>query len=97
MKIPVIMPVSVTAKNIPGLECLGIGDTVDLGLEPVYITWLKKEGEEVKEGEVLLEGEVQKRIVSLGSPCSGILDEIIVDDSWSCEAGEILGYIENGE
>lgn len=92
-----IVPDKVEPKQGKAYEWLNQSGPVDLTLEPMYISWLKKEGDEVKEGEPILEGEVQKRIVSLAAPCSGILSEIVVDDRWSCESGEILGYIENGE
>lgn len=94
MRVPVIVPDKIEPKQGKAYEWLNQSGPVDLTLEPMYISWLKKEGDEVEEGETILEGEVQKRIVSLAAPCSGILAEISVDDSWSCSSGEILGYIE---
>lgn len=96
MRIPVTVPDIIEPKQGKAYEWLNQSGPVDLTLEPMYISWVKKKGDIVKEGETILEGEVQKRIVSLAAPCSGILDEIVVDDSWSCSAGEILGYIETG-
>lgn len=82
--------------KIPGLECECQNRPVDLSLEPAYITWLKRISEPVEAGEAVLEGEVQKRIISIPSPCSGILSEIIVEEGWSAAADEVLGYIEDG-
>ncbi len=83
--------------KIPGLECECQNRPVNLSLEPAYITWLKETGERIIEGESIIEGEVQKRIIMIAAPCSGVLAEKTIEDGWITAAGDVLGLIEDGK
>lgn len=95
MRIPVIVPDKIAPKEGKAYEWLNKSGPVDLTLEPMYISWVSKEGDEVTKGETIIEGEVQKRIVTIPAPCSGVLREILIGDGWTCSPGEVLGYIED--
>lgn len=96
MRIAIVTPAEIMPNKIPGLECECQNRPVDLALEPAFITWIKKTGEEVKEGEGLLEGECQKRIITIPAPCTGVLAQILIEDGGMASPGEILGFIETG-
>ncbi len=97
MRIPVIVPDKVEPKKGKAYDWLNQSGPVDLSLEPIFISWVKKEGEVVEKGETIVHGEVQKRIVSITAPCSGVIDEIMIDDNMAHSSGETLGYIEDGK
>ena len=48
MRIAIVTPAEIMPNKIPGLECECQNRPVDLALEPAFITWIKKTGEEVK-------------------------------------------------
>lgn len=94
MRVPITVPAEVEAKQGKAYEWLNRSGPVDLTLEPIYISWIRKEGETIAEGETVAEGEVQKRIIELTAPCEGILAEIVLGDGELCSPGEVIGYIE---
>ena len=67
----------------------------DLTAKKGTITWLVEVGEAVKEGQTVCEGEVDKKIVEIKAPVSGILKEILIEDEHVFKAGDVVGYIEN--
>ena len=67
------------------------GQTMEEGR---IVTWIKQEGDFVKEGEIFLEIEGDKSILEVESEYSGQLKKIVakVDDVLAC--GEVIAIIE---
>jgi 2-oxoglutarate dehydrogenase E2 component (dihydrolipoamide succinyltransferase) len=60
-------------------------------------SWLKAEGDAVKEGETLVVIETEKATVDLPSPSSGVLGKILKTQGSVAAVGEVIGGIEPGE
>jgi len=65
--------------------------------EGTVASWLKAIGDRVEEDEPLAEIEAEKATQELGSPASGILSEILVQEGEDAHVRTILAYIETGE
>ena len=65
--------------------------------EGTVASWLKAIGDRVEEDEPLAEIEAEKATQELESPASGILSEILVQESEDSHVRTILAYIETGE
>jgi 2-oxoglutarate dehydrogenase E2 component (dihydrolipoamide succinyltransferase) len=59
-------------------------------------SWLKTEGQAVKEGETLVVIETEKATVDLPSPASGVLGRILKPQGSVAAVGELIGSIEAG-
>jgi 2-oxoglutarate dehydrogenase E2 component (dihydrolipoamide succinyltransferase) len=57
-------------------------------------TWLKTEGQSVKEGETLVVIETEKATVDLPAPASGVLGKILKAQGSVAAVGEVIGSIE---
>ena len=57
-------------------------------------TWLKTEGQAVKEGETLVVIETEKATVDLPAPASGVLGKILKAQGSVAAVGEVIGSIE---
>jgi pyruvate/2-oxoglutarate dehydrogenase complex dihydrolipoamide acyltransferase (E2) component len=66
--------------------------------EALVIAWLKDEGEWVEKGEDLVEVEVDKGVIAISTPASGILLRVIVREGSAVPVGGLLAFIgEAGE
>jgi 2-oxoglutarate dehydrogenase E2 component (dihydrolipoamide succinyltransferase) len=59
-------------------------------------SWLKAEGQAVKEGETLVVIETEKATVDFPSPASGVLGKILKPQGSVAAVGELIGSIETG-
>jgi 2-oxoglutarate dehydrogenase E2 component (dihydrolipoamide succinyltransferase) len=59
-------------------------------------SWLKAEGDAVKEGETLVVIETEKATVDLPSPAAGVMGKILKPQGSVAAVGEIIGSIEAG-
>jgi pyruvate dehydrogenase E2 component (dihydrolipoamide acetyltransferase) len=57
------------------------------------LTWLKAEGDEVKEGDVLAEVETDKATMELVARGSGVLRKRLVDEGETANVGTLIGVI----
>ena len=56
------------------------------------IHWLREDGEHVEEGEIVAEGEIEKKIIEMPAPCTGIL-EITLAEAERFGRGDVVGYV----
>ena len=59
--------------------------------EGTLSSWLKKEGQEIKQDEVLAEIETDKVVIEVTAPTDGIMGKIIVDEGSTIQSSEIIG------
>lgn len=62
-------------------------------VDAVIATWLKKEGDEVKQGEALVELETDKVNVEVSAEQSGVLQKILKQEGDVVAVGDVLGMI----
>ena len=62
----------------------------------VLTSWLAQEGEQVEQGQPLYTLEIEKSVMDVQAPASGVLKRIGVENE-TYKVGEILGEIENSE
>jgi pyruvate/2-oxoglutarate dehydrogenase complex dihydrolipoamide acyltransferase (E2) component len=62
----------------------------------VLTSWLAQDGEQVDQGQPLYTLEIEKSVMDVQAPASGVLKRIGVENE-TYKVGEILGEIENGE
>lgn len=62
--------------------------------EAEVVTWLATPGDHVDEGVDLVEVESSKARVTIPSPCSGTLTEILVAEGVSADVGTVVARIE---
>lgn len=62
-------------------------------VDAVIVTWLKSEGDEVKQGEVLVELETDKVNVEVNAEQSGVLQKILKHEGDVVTVGEVLGIV----
>jgi len=62
----------------------------------VLTSWLAQEGEQVEQGQPLYTLEIEKSVMDVQAPATGVLKRIGVENE-TYKVGEILGEIENGE
>ncbi len=56
-------------------------------------TWVKQEGDEVKQGETILEIETDKVAIEVESPATGILQGILVHEGETVPIATVIAYI----
>jgi pyruvate dehydrogenase E2 component (dihydrolipoamide acetyltransferase) len=61
--------------------------------EVTILTWLKQEGDEIKEGEPLVEVETSKAVVTLEAPTTGILKRIYFREGEKVPVGTVIALI----
>jgi pyruvate/2-oxoglutarate dehydrogenase complex dihydrolipoamide acyltransferase (E2) component len=61
----------------------------------VLTSWLAQDGEQVEQGQPLYTLEIEKSVMDVQAPASGVLKRIGVENE-TYKVGEILGEIENG-
>tara|TARA_B100001057_G_scaffold16038_1_gene15114 strand:+ start:2926 stop:4221 length:1296 start_codon:yes stop_codon:yes gene_type:complete len=59
--------------------------------EGTLSSWLKKEGQEIKQDEVLAEIETDKVVIEVTAPTDGVMGKIIVDEGSTIKSSEIIG------
>ena len=59
--------------------------------EGTLSTWLKKEGQEIKQDEVLAEIETDKVVIEVTAPSDGVMGKIIIDEGVTIKSSEIIG------
>ena len=59
--------------------------------EGTLSTWLKKEGQEIKQDEVLAEIETDKVVIEVTAPSDGVMGKIIIDEGATIQSSEIIG------
>ena len=59
--------------------------------EGTLSTWLKKEGQEIKQDEVLAEIETDKVVIEVTAPSDGVMGKIIIDEGATIKSSEIIG------
>jgi pyruvate/2-oxoglutarate dehydrogenase complex dihydrolipoamide acyltransferase (E2) component len=62
----------------------------------VLTSWLAQDGEQVDQGQPLYTLEIEKSVMDVQAPASGVLKRIGVENE-TYKVGEILGEIENSE
>ena len=62
-------------------------------VDAVIATWLKSEGDEVKQGEALVELETDKVNVEVSAEQSGVLQNILKQTGDVVTVGEVLGMV----
>lgn len=81
-------------RKEPGRTCQCMNEPIDLQTKKGELTWVKQEGDKVREGELICEGEVEKKVVEFFAPCDGVLTQCCIGDGEVFQAGAVLGYIE---
>jgi pyruvate/2-oxoglutarate dehydrogenase complex dihydrolipoamide acyltransferase (E2) component len=68
-----------------------VGETVD----SVYlVTWLKQVGDQVNEGEDLLEVETDKAQVTVQSPATGKIAQLLFSVDAEIKTGDVIAILE---
>jgi pyruvate/2-oxoglutarate dehydrogenase complex dihydrolipoamide acyltransferase (E2) component len=62
----------------------------------VLTSWLAQDGEQVEQGQPLYTLEIEKSVMDVQAPATGVLKRIGVENE-IYKVGEILGEIENSE
>src|SRR2546428_13690684 len=62
-------------------------------VDAVIATWLKKEGDQVKQGESLVELETDKVNVEVSAEQNGVLQKILKHEGDVVAVGDVLGMI----
>ena len=65
--------------------------------EGTLSSWLKKEGEEIKQDEVLAEIETDKVVIEVTAPSDGVMDKILVPEGSTIKSSDIIGRYKKGE
>jgi pyruvate/2-oxoglutarate dehydrogenase complex dihydrolipoamide acyltransferase (E2) component len=60
----------------------------------VLTSWLAQDGEQVEQGQPLYTLEIEKSVMDVQAPATGVLKRIGVENE-TYKVGEILGEIEN--
>jgi 2-oxoglutarate dehydrogenase E2 component (dihydrolipoamide succinyltransferase) len=63
-------------------------------VDAVIATWLKSEGDEVKQGEALVELETDKVNVEVGTEHNGVLQKILKQAGEMVTVGDVLGMVD---
>ena len=59
--------------------------------EGTLSSWLKKEGQEIKQDEVLAEIETDKVVIEVTAPSDGVMGKILVDEGAIIKSSEVIG------
>ena len=63
--------------------------------EGTLSSWLKKEGQEIKQDEVLAEIETDKVVIEVTAPSDGVMGKVLVDEGATIKSSEVIGsYME---
>ena len=59
--------------------------------EGTLSSWLKKEGQEIKQDEVLAEIETDKVVIEVTAPSDGVMGKVLVDEGATIKSSEVIG------
>ena len=59
--------------------------------EGTLSSWLKKEGQEIKQDEVLAEIETDKVVIEVTAPSDGVMGKVLVDEGAIIKSSEVIG------
>ena len=62
--------------------------------EGTLSSWLKKEGQEIKQDEVLAEIETDKVVIEVTAPSDGVMGKVLVDEGTTIKSSEVIGSYE---
>ena len=65
--------------------------------EGTLSSWLKKEGDEIKQDEVLAEIETDKVVIEVTAPSDGVMEKILVAEGSTIKSSDIIGKYKKGE
>ena len=68
----------------------------DTSAEAVVVEWAVSVGGPVQAGTTVVEVDIDKVVIEIPAPVSGVLVEISYDTDDEISAGSVLGYIEDG-
>src|SRR4051794_15647937 len=66
------------------------------GTRSQILRWLKNVGDSVAQNEPLIEIETDKMTVEVAAPASGVLREILKNESEEIAPGDVLGKLQTG-
>ncbi len=64
--------------------------------EGTLSSWLKKEGQEIKQDEVLAEIETDKVVIEVTAPSDGVMGKVLVDEGATIKSSEVIGSYTEG-
>ena len=64
--------------------------------EGTLSSWLKKEGQEIKQDEVIAEIETDKVVIEVTAPSDGVMGKVLVDEGATIKSSEVIGSYEEG-
>ena len=59
--------------------------------EGTLSSWLKKEGQKIKQDEVLAEIETDKVVIEVTAPSDGVMGKVLVDEGATIKSSEVIG------
>ena len=59
--------------------------------EGTLSSWLKKEGQEIKQDEVLAEIETDKVVIEVTAPSDGVMGKVLVNEGATIKSSEVIG------
>ena len=62
--------------------------------EGTLSSWLKKEGQEIKQDEVIAEIETDKVVIEVTAPSDGVMGKVLVDEGTTIKSSEVIGSYE---
>ena len=65
--------------------------------EGTLSSWLKKEGQQIKQDEVLAEIETDKVVIEVTAPTDGVMGKIIIDEGAIIKSSEIIGSYDDAD
>ena len=65
--------------------------------EGTLSSWLKKEGQEIKQDEVLAEIETDKVVIEVTAPSDGVMGKALVKEGATIKSSEVIGSYKEGE
>ena len=65
--------------------------------EGTLSSWLKKEGQEIKQEEVLAEIETDKVVIEVTAPSDGVMGKALVKEGATIKSSEVIGSYKEGE
>ena len=64
--------------------------------EGTLSSWLKEEGQEIKQDEVLAEIETDKVVIEVTAPSDGVMGKVLVNEGATIKSSEVIGSYKEG-
>lgn len=90
----ITVPAFVTPCGSGDNSCCCRPKPIETTFKGGVVRWLRQPGDTVGAGEILCELEIEKAVVELPAPASGVLAELCVGDGEAYGPGAILGYLD---